>query len=39
MARKPSLRIKQNKNGLMMVKTFYDELGNVIKKQTEFIRR
>jgi hypothetical protein len=33
--KKPSIRIKQTKNGLEIIKTMYDSIGNVIAKQVE----
>lgn len=35
--RKPSIRIKKIKDGFEIIKTFYDEFGKAIKKQTDAI--
>lgn len=33
--KKPSIKVKQTKNGLMIIKTLYDDFGKVLKKQVE----
>jgi len=35
--KKPSIKVKKTKHGLEIVKTLYDEFGNVLKKQVEAI--
>lgn len=36
---KPTIRVKQTKFGLEIIKTVYDEFGNVLKKQVEAIKK
>ena len=35
--RKPSIKIRKNKYGLEIVKTFYNEFGKAIEKQIEAV--
>ena len=37
--KKPSIKIRKTKHGLEIVKTLYDEFGQVLKKQVEAIRK
>ena len=37
--KKPSLRVKNRKNELVLIKTFYDEFGKIINKQVESIKK
>jgi len=37
--KKPSIKIKQTKNGLQIIKTMYDDFGKVVKKQIEAINK
>lgn len=37
--KKPSIKIKKTKHGIEIVKTLYDEFGNVLKKQVEAITK
>lgn len=37
--KKPSLRIKTKKNELLLIKTFYDEFGKIIKTHTDIIKK
>lgn len=37
--KKPSIKVKQTKNGLQIVKTMYDDFGKVVQKQIEAIKK
>lgn len=37
--KKPSLRVKTKKNELVLIKTFYDEFGKIIKTHVESIKK
>ena len=37
--KKPSIKIRKSKNGLEIVRTLYDEFGNVLKHQVESITK
>jgi hypothetical protein len=39
MRKKPSLKVVELKSGIRIIKSFYDDFGNVLKRQTEFIKK
>jgi hypothetical protein len=36
---KPSIRIKKTKFGIDIIKTIYDDFGNIMKKQVERVKK
>ena len=39
MRKKPSIRIKNNKNSLEIIKTMYDDFGKVVNKHIQTIMK